>query len=212
MATALKLPDLRDIECATEIVPPRWIDDDEIIALERRYPLLTLERFPDGTLLVSPPPGWSSGSAEVELVRQVANWARLQAGSLRMTGGVHLPDGSLFGPDATYASADRWAVADRSRTFAHVVPDAAFEILSKTDRIASTRRKLETYLRNGVRLAVLIDCRRRHVHVGREGDAEPLDLGWAERLDCTPAMPGFVLDIAAVCAASDVLHENADRQ
>jgi Uma2 family endonuclease len=127
-----------------------------------------------------------------------------------MTGGVHLPDGSLFGPDATYASPERWGAADRSQTFAHVVPDAAFEILSKSDRIATTRRKLEAYLRNGVRLAVLIDCRRRHVYVGREGEAEPRNLGWIDRLDCEPAMPGFTLDLAMILAAAELLSRQTE--
>jgi hypothetical protein len=60
-----------------------------------------------------------------------------------------------------------------------------------------------------VRLAVLIDPWRRHVYAGREGDAGPRDLGWIDRLDCSPAMPGFVLDVAAVCGASDVMGEDA---
>ena len=212
MATALKLPELRDIQCATEIVPPHWVDDDEIIALEGRYELLLFERFADGTLLVTPPAGWTSSSHNVELVRQVGNWARSGNPGLVMgpDGGVGFPDGALLAPDLTYISHKRWAAADHARTFAYAVPDAAFELLSVSDRIATTRRKIQTYLRNGVRLAVLIDARRRHVYVGREGDVETQDLGWIERLDCSPAMPGFVLDVAAVCEASDVVGEDAD--
>jgi Uma2 family endonuclease len=212
MATALKLPELRDIECATEIVPPHWVDDDEIIALEARYDFLLFERFADGTLLVTPPAGWASSRRNIDLVWQIENWIRAGNPGLLTgpDGGVGFPDGALLAPDATYVSRERWATADRERTFAYAVPDAAFELLSVSDRITTTRRKIQTYLRNGVRLAVLIDARRRRVHVGREGDAEPQDLGWIERLDCAPAMPGFVLDVAAVCAASDVMGQNAD--
>jgi Uma2 family endonuclease len=212
MATALKLPDLRDIECATEIVPPHWVDDDEIIALGRRYGLLLFERFADGTLLVTPPAGWASSRRNIALTWQIENWARSGNPGLVMgpDGGVGFPDGALLAPDATYVSLERWTKADRERTFAYAVPDAAFELLSISDRIAKTRRKLQGYLRNGVRLAVLIDAWRRRVYVGREGDAEPQDLGWIERLDCSPAMPGFVLDVAAVRAASDVVGEDAD--
>jgi Uma2 family endonuclease len=212
MATALKLPELRDIECATEIVPPHWVDDDEIIALEARYELLLFERFAGGTLLVTPPAGWKSSSRNVELIRQIGNWARSGNPGLVMgpEGGVGFPDGALLAPDATFISRERWAAADRLRTFAYAVPNAAFELLSVSDRIATTRRKIQTYLRNGVRLAVLIDARRRRVYLGREGEAEPQDHGWIERLDCSPAMPGFVLDVAAVCAASDVVSQDAD--
>ncbi len=61
--------------------------------------------------------------------------------------------------------------------------DAAFGLLPVSDRIATTRRKLQAYLRNGVRLAMLIDARRRRLYLGREG---------------------------AVCAASDVMRQDAD--
>jgi len=184
-----------------EIVPPYWVDDDEIVALERQHEPFSFERFADGTLLVSPPAGWKSGSKESELNRQVANWVRDCApGALTMAsnGGVKLPDRSLLAPDATYVSAERWARSDSSRTFAEVVPDAAFEVLSPSDRIGAAHRKIAAYVRNGVRLAVLIDPIHRRISVGREGDAEPRDLGDVDRVDCSPVMPGFVLDVDAI--------------
>jgi Uma2 family endonuclease len=201
MAIAMDLPGLRpDIERATEIVPPRWIGDDGIVELEERYGLLLFERFADGTLLVTPPAGWTSSSGNAHLTYQVMRWA-LSGGHgkvLDSSGGVRLPDGSLFVPDATYISRERWEAADRAPTFAHAVPDAVFEILSESDRVRSTMKKIDAYLRNGVRLVVLIDPMRRKVSVGREGDSEPDDAGNVDELDCSPVMPGFVLDVAAI--------------
>jgi len=203
MAPAFELADLdTELEHAVEIVPPHWVDDDEIIELEERYEhrLLLFERFADGTLLVTPPAGWKSDAGNTELTWQIATWVKAGNPGLAMgpTGGVHLPDGSLFAPDATYISAARWAQANRELTFAHAVPDAAFEVLSKSDRVRTTMKKIAAYLRNGVRLAVVIDPKRRRVYVGREGDAEPRDLGDVDCVDCSPVMPGFVLDVAAI--------------
>jgi Uma2 family endonuclease len=203
MAIAMDLPDLpAEIDCAVEIVPPRWLDDDEIIELEERYEhrLLMVERFADGTLLVTPPSGWEGGGRDVEIGAQVRNWVRAGRHGLAMgsSGGVHFPDGSLLAPDATYISRERWEKADHALTFAHAVPDAAFEVLSKSDRVRTTMKKIAAYLRNGVRLAVLIDPQRRKVYVGREGEAEPRELGDVDRVDCSPVMPGFVLDVAAI--------------
>lgn len=205
MVTAMDmdLPELaNEIERALEIVPPRWVDDDEIIELEERYEhrLLMFERFADGTLLVTPASGWEGGRRDLGLGVQVWNWARAGDHGFVMgaTGGVRLPDGSVFAPDTTYISRDRWAQADHERTFAHAVPDAAFEVLSKSDRVRTTMKKVAAYLRNGVRLVVLIDPKRRNVYVGREGDAEPQALGDVDRVDCSPVMPGFVLDVAAI--------------
>ena len=206
MAAALE-PDLvpAAIERAVEIVMPGWIDDDELVQLERRYGdrLLLVERFADGTLLVTPPSGWAGGRNDTELILQVGNWARAGNHGVVMggTGGVRLPDGSVFAPDATYFSSERWAAADAARTFAEALPDAVFEVLSRSDRRRTTLKKMAAYLRNSVRLAVLIDPKRRKVYAGREGEAEPRDLGDVERFDCSPVMPGFVLDVAAIVRA-----------
>lgn len=206
MQTMLRLADLRaDIEHAVEIVPPHPVDDDELMALERRYDILLFERFADGTLLVTPPAGWKSSSGNTELSGQIWAWARAGHHGLVLdcSGGVKLPDGSLFAPDTTYISRERWAAADHARTFAEAVPDAAFELLSQADRVRTTLKKIHAYLANGVRLVVLIDPKRRHVFVGRAGDAEPQDLGDVSTVDCSPEMPGFVLDVAAITAAPD---------
>jgi Uma2 family endonuclease len=201
MAPAIDLADLRtDIEHAVEIVPGRWIDDDEIVEIEGRYDILLFERFADGTLLVTPPCGWKGGVRDLSLGSQVQAWVRGGNHGLAMgsTGGVHFPDGALLAPDATYISAERWSKANHDLTFAHAVPDAAFEVLSQSDRVRTTMKKIAAYLRNGVRLVVLIDPKRRTVYVGREGDVEPRELGDVDSVDCSPVMPGFVLDVAAV--------------
>ena len=59
-------------------------------------------------------------------------------------------------------------------------------------------KKIAAYLRNGVRLVVLLDPKRRCVSVGRHGDDAPRELGDVASVDCSPEMPGFVLDVAAV--------------
>ncbi len=202
MAIAMELAGLRtDIVEAVEIVPPHWIDDDALIELEERYEPLVFERFADGTLLVTPPAGFFSGGRNAELTRQIANWAH--AGDrgivIDSSGAFNLPDGSIFAADTTFVARDR--VPDRGRTFPVVVPDAVFELLSTSNRVKTTMKKIRAYLRNGVGLVVLIDPYRRHVYVGRTGDEEPHDLQDVDSLDCSPAMPGFVLDVAAVIGA-----------
>jgi Uma2 family endonuclease len=210
MATRMDIPELPGLPGvaellggtvrAFEIVPERWIDDDEILALGARHDLLLFERFADGTILVTPPSGWEGGGRDGEIIYQVKKWVRSGDHGFAMggTGGVRFPDGALLAPDATYISRERWAKFDRRRTFAEVVPDAAFEILSKSDRTRTTMKKLSAYIANGVRLVVLIDPKRRKVYVAREDEAEPRDLGDVDSVDCAPVMPGFVLDVAAI--------------
>jgi Uma2 family endonuclease len=202
METLPRLEDLRveDLDGAVEVVPDHFVDDDELAALERRLAPLVIERFADGTLLVSPPAGFISSARNVELARQIANWVHETKSGIAAdsSGGVHYADGALLAADTTYVSWERWNAGDHDRTFPKIAPDATFELLSQSDRPRTTLKKALTYLRAGVRLVVLIDPYRRTVHVGRSGDTELRDLGCVERLDCSPEMPGFVLDVRAV--------------
>ena len=204
MAFAVKLANLRtDIGKAVEIVPPRPLNDDELIALAKRFWPLRFERFADGTLLVTPLAGFYSGARSAMLTTEIATWS--SAGDRGTVvgphGGFNLPDGSLFAPNATFVARGRAFAPESKRTFPVVVPDAVFELLSKPDRVHMTMKKLRAYLRNGVGLVVLIDPNRRRVYAGRVGDDEPHDLGDVDSLDCSPVMPGFVLDVAAILSA-----------
>jgi Uma2 family endonuclease len=201
MAIAMELAGLRtDIAEAVEIVPPHWVEDEAIIELEQRYDPLVFERFADGTLLVTPPAGFYSGSRNAELTFQIKKWARAgdRGTVIDSSGGFTLPDRSLFAADTTFIARGRAIAPESERTFPVVVPDAVFELLSTSDRVQTTMKKIRAYLRNGVRLVVLIDPYRRRVYAGRAGDEEPRDLGDVDSLDCSPEMPGFVLDVAAV--------------
>jgi len=198
---AVELWNLRtDFEQAIEIVPPHWVDDDEIFALGEHYDLLLFERFSDGTLLVTPPPGFHSGVRNADLVFVIRRWAETAGGGTvsSCNGGLALPDGSLFAPDAAFIAPNRMIPDESEGAYPMLAPDAVFELLSRSDRVRTTMRKMRTYLRNGVRLAVLIDPYNRRVYVGREDDREPRSLGYVDALDCSPVMPGFVLDVAAV--------------
>jgi len=190
-----------DIAEAVEIVPPRWVDDDALVALAQQYEPLSFERFADGTLLVTPLGGIHCGIRSAALTTQIANWAEAgNCGFVAANGGFNLPDGSLFTPNATFVARGRAITPERA--FPVIVPDAVFELLSKSDCVRTTMKKIRAYLRNGVALVVLIDPYRRHIHVGRSGDEEPLDIDDVNRLDCSPAMPGFVLDVSAVIDAT----------
>jgi Uma2 family endonuclease len=190
------------METALEIVPPHWVGDDELIELERRFEPLLFERFADGTLLVSPPSGALGGLRSMELTCAIAAWARASKLGVAFgaNAGFTFPGNALFSPDATYVTRERWEaipVAEREG-FAALVPDAAFEMLSKSDSVRAKRRKIAAYLHDGVRLVVLIDPYHRRTYVGRTGDDDAVDLGDIATVDCSPVMPGFVLDVASI--------------
>ncbi len=187
-----------------EVTPPHWVDDGELVALEDAHHPFSFERFGDGTLLVSPPAGGIGSMRSGGLFAQVFTWAKSGGGGavFDCSGGFTFPDRAMLAADATYVTAERWnALSDAARaSFAPIVPDACFEMMSQSDRLRTTLRKVRTYLRYGVRLVVLIDPKRRRIYVGREGEQEPRDLGEVAHVDCAPVMPGFVLDVASLLA------------
>ncbi len=190
---------------AVEIDPGRFVSDDELVALQREHDPLGFERFGDGTLLVTPPTGGAGSRRNVRLTRQVDEWAEATGLGFAFgpDGGFAFPDRAMLAPDATYVARERWLALsdDEQDSFARVVPDAVFELFSKSDRMTSTRKKIATYLRHGVRLVVLLDPYARRVYVGHAGEAGMRALGDVAGVDCAPVMPGFVLDVARIFAA-----------
>jgi len=81
--------------------------------------------------------------------------------------------------------------------FAPLCPDAVFEIRSESDRLVDLRMKMTAYLKNGARLAVLIDPEQRTVEIHRP-DATSQLLGDVTAVEFDPELPGFVLDLRPI--------------
>ncbi len=75
-------------------------------------------------------------------------------------------------PDVAYLSYDRLAREARDEAEEpRVAPDAAFEILSPSDRDAHVTHKIDVYLRAGTLLVAIVDPERRTIRlVDRDGD------------------------------------------
>lgn len=176
--------------------------DEEMLALHGLNPGYRVERLPDGALFVSPN-GTLGSVRNVELTFQLAAWQRTRRDGLILesSAGFSLPDGSLFSPDGSYLCAERiesLTKQQREQIF-RGAPDAAFEIVSKSDSRRQQLNKAAAYARNGSALVVVIDPYRRVVDVWRGGVRE--ELGEVAEVDCAPVMPGFVLDVAAILTA-----------
>jgi len=177
-------------------------DDDELMLLHELNPGYTVERLPGGALLVSPN-GAAGGMRNAHLSFQLVSWAaRARCGPVfDSSTGFRLPDTSVFSPDGAFVRLERWeplSKGQRERYF-DGAPDAAFEIVSRTDLRAEQLAKCESYVRNGSALAVLVDPYRRRTDRWLHG--EHALLGDVAQLDCAPVMPDFVLDVRAILEA-----------
>jgi len=118
-------------------------------------------------------------------------------------GGITLADGAMKGPDATFVSKKRLAALPPDReecAFEQIAPDAVFELLSPSERLAYTRDKCEEYVETGSAVAVLINPRDRAVTIYRPG-CPPVVVREATTIEVGEELPGFTLDASAIFAA-----------
>ena len=169
---------------------------------------LQLELTAKGELVIMPPTGYPGMEEEMEMARQVANWAREDGTGVASgpSGGFRLPNGALLAPDAAWtvrARVQEW-VAQRDslprsqrRSFPALCPDFVLELRSPGDKLANVQRKMEEYLENGARLGWLIDPINKQVHVYRPGvPVEILDS--PATISGDPELPGFELNMVEI--------------
>ena len=162
---------------------------------------LRLELTAKRELIIMPPAGLESGWQELELARQLGNWAK-QEGTGRAFGpnaGYTLPNGAVRAPDASWMPLLRWESLSRTeqRAFGHTFPDFAIELRSPSDSLADVQDKMAEYLENGVRLGWLIDPQHKRVYVYRPGQPVAA-LDEPDTISGEPVLPGFLLDLKVI--------------
>ena len=155
-----------------------------------------LELTGEGELVINPMVNLHSGIAEAEGITDLMIWSREHGGlTLSSRTIVRLPDGARAEPDLSWLSPNQVTelgpVLPRTVT---VCPIFVGEIMSETDRLPPSRRKMERYVANGAQLGWLIDPYRRRVYVYRPGvDVEILED--PETVSGDPVMLGFVFEV-----------------
>jgi Uma2 family endonuclease len=174
--------------------------DEDILELSKRNPGLQIEQLASGELILTPN-GFNGSLRETELTAQLHQWARAD-GSGIATGpstGFRLADGSLLCPDASWVRRERIEALTQAQRekFAPLCPDAVFEIRSPSNTLEELRAKMQTYLANGARLAVLIDPARRALEVYAP-DRPPQITQSASSVSLDPVLPGFRLELGPI--------------
>ena len=158
---------------------------------------LLIERGPDGLITVRPP---------VSSVMSMIN-AGIAFGS---SAGFSMPNRAGLSPDASWMPQGRWQAispVDRQR-FAHACPDFVVELLSPTDRLTDTMRKMEHWLEAGARLGWLIAPGTESVYIFEPDQPVRPVVGFDQNLVASPVLPGFALELRrlrAGCFFSSVI-------
>jgi len=188
------------------IVQPRTLvvdppmSDKELERLCQLSDSVLVERTSGGVIRMNPPTGAFTSDGNAELIRQLRNWwaVHRRGRVFDSNAGFFLGDGSLLSPDAAYVSPEQLkglTKADLAR-MPRLCPAFVVELLSQSDSLAETRKKMECWIANGAQVAWLVDPYRQCVEVYAPGtDAATVNSAFVHG---SGPVEGFVLDAASV--------------
>ena len=160
---------------------------------------LRIERYQDGTITIQPPASSIIGMFNAELSYQMARWNHAASAGMTFdsSAGFTLSTGDILSPDASWIAQPRWDAlsADDRRGFACICPDFVAELLSPSDRLTDTMRKMEHWLEAGARLGWLIAPGTESVYIFEAGQPVRPLVGFDQLLSGEPLMPGFSLEL-----------------
>jgi len=160
---------------------------------------LRIERDADNQITIMPPASSETGASNSELNYQLAHWNRQHGLGVTFdsSAGFTLPTGAMLSPDASWVAQARWDALspDDRRGFARICPDFVVELLSPSDRLTDTMRKLEHWLAAVARLGWLLVPASESVFVFEAGQPMRPVVGFDQLLSAEPVLPGFALEL-----------------
>lgn len=177
------------------------LTDDEFYTFCQANRHLRIERDETGQIIFQMPTNTKTGLRNADLIIEVGLWNRKTKLGLvaDSSAGFTLPDTSVRAPDVSWISRERWDAlsTDEQEKFAPICPDFVIELMSDRDEKYTLPAKMEKYLRNGVRLAWMIDPFTEQTTIYRP-DHEPETKPFTESLPGEDVLPGFALQLSEV--------------
>jgi Uma2 family endonuclease len=160
---------------------------------------LRIERDASHQISLMPPTNSETGASNSELNYQLAHWNREHGlgKTFDSSSGFTLDTGAMLSPDASWIAWENWNALspDARRGFARICPAFVVELLSPTDRLTDTMRKMEHWLEAGARLGWLIAPDTESVYIFEPGQPVRPVVGFDQELVAGPVLPGFRLEL-----------------
>ncbi len=155
-------------------IPPslKFTDEEfeQIVAFNQE---LRLELTAEGELIIMSPTGGETGNRNFDLIGQIWFWSRKNnlGKAFDSSTGFKLPNGATRSPDASWIKIERWdaLTPQQRKKYLPVCPDFAVELVSESDDVEDTRKKMREYIENGLRLGWLINPKDKQVEIYRSG-------------------------------------------
>jgi len=196
----IELPELT-VPATLILDPEHGTGIEQYLAICEANPDVWLERTAQGELVIVPPAGLECSCRSAEVIAQLATWAR-QNGAGKTFGGSSafiLADGSALFPEAAWVSNERIATLtkEQRRQFPPVCPEFVVEVMSPSDRLTRSYRRMRTWIANGAELGWLIDGDAKCVYIYRKGCEERI-LSGVESIAGECPVEGFVLELREI--------------
>jgi len=148
----------------------------------------------DGKIIIMGPSDIVSSEIGAELVRLLLNWVkpRKLGRVFESSGGFILPNSNLTAPDVSFVTASR--LKQSKRYFAELVPDLVVEIKSQSDRLKPLREKIQSFIKSGAKVGILIDPDKRTVTIYTP-TAEPVVLRDGDMISIPELLPGWEVPV-----------------
>jgi len=134
-------------------------------------PDISMEKNPQGELIIMSSVGGESGNREANLMIELGIWNRkYKLGQVFSSSTIFkLPQGGDRSPDVAWISQKKWdsLTPEEKKKFPPLCPDFVIELRSESDRLKLLQEKMREYLNSGLRLGWLINPQDREVEIYR---------------------------------------------
>ena len=184
-----------------QIPPSLKFTDEEFEQIVEFNKELRLELTAEGELIIMSPTGGETGNRNFDLIGQIWFWSRKNklGKAFDSSTGFKLPNGATRSPDASWIKIERWnaLTSEQRKKYLPLCPDFAVELVSESDDVEDTRKKMREYIENDLRLGWLINPKDKQVEIYRVGkEVEILDSPTS--LSGEDVLVGFSLDLEVI--------------
>ncbi|MDL5049320.1 Uma2 family endonuclease [Oscillatoria amoena NRMC-F 0135] len=175
--------------------------DDEFFEFCAANDPLRIERNSKGQIIIMSPSGSKTGNIHFKINHAFSTWVMENDGSgygFDSSAGFKLPDQSVLAPDAAFVAKQRWEslTEEQQKKFAPLTPDFIIEVRSESDSLSQLKSKMDDWVRNGCRLAWLIDPIEKKAYVYKPGGPFAVIDNFNATLSGEDVLPGFELDLS----------------
>ncbi len=177
------------------------ISEEDFQLLCASNPELKFETDAKGNLIVMSPTGSFTGKKNGDLFLQIGLWNRQYklGETFDSSTGFRLSNNSVRSPDVSWMKLSKWnSLTDKEkRGFAPIDPDFVLELMSPTDDLLTTQKKMAEYMTCDIKLGWLINPDEKQVEIYRQGQDKEIVVN-PSSLSGEDIMPNLIVDLSDI--------------